>query len=355
MQQIIISIFLACFYMATYLAFGLLLPISNTQNHFRLCVIFVKGFFLYYLLFGILSLIMTLILAPLRYLSITWFGCILLTYLFILVFKNKILRSAIKVSINKIYHNKLATFFLFTIILSQVLYIVLDGNEGLVWDNLYYIGETTTNIFTDTIKQYDPYSGDKLNWLLAKNLFVAYGTHSSVMCQTFSLAPLVEYYITMTIVIVIISNAVSFIVFELYTHKKSNIILGMALSSWTLFWSFGYLSSPQNYVWSIPNAKFSVFPFVIIPMFYYCWKLFWDEDENFHKFDFFLVAASGCMINMTATIMSEILLLLFIFSYILYTKKLKRIIYICFAMFPCGIVLLYYFVGSKLGLLRYIP
>lgn len=351
MSQIILGVFLAIVYLTMFFLFGVLLIKDEVIDGNIIIFSLIKGFFLYYSVFGIIALIMTVLFMPLRYLSMTWMICLCIVCIYAVWKKGVVLRACLQ-KLKSVFSSQKGLFSLaLFIILLQIFFVISDGNEGLQMDNHYYIGTANTNIYTDTIGVYSPYSGLKLKWLFAKNLFVAWTTHSSVMGQIFGIKPLVEYNITLAIVTICLVNLLIFIFLKLVFKKNKYAILGLALSVWCIFWNWGYPSPSKYFFWSTGNVKMSIFPFVIVPVYFLFWMLMLKDENKKNGLNFLLVAMGGNAMGMTVTILSVVMLLVLGVSHVIIKRSISAVKYFCLAAVPSIVILLYY-CATILGFFR---
>ena len=86
--------------------------------------------------------------------------------------------------------NKREIAFLLVIISVQCIFLWLNMRYGSVWDNGEYVGSITTAIYTDTMKQYNAYSGNIFETFDWRECFITFEMHSAVICKMLSIHPL---------------------------------------------------------------------------------------------------------------------------------------------------------------------
>ena len=201
----VLVLYFFLYYMTGSLALHFL-PVGEMDD--RLSRRLVLGFFVYHSLFTIIALPMKLTLQPLSRLSALWCGCLAILLVLFLIFESKASLTRIK----KLFYdaslrgrsNAAAFLLLMAVILIQTVWFNLNDETFALWDQSYYIGDTATSLYTDTISQYNPYTGNQLDCLNKEYLLETYQNHSSVMCRLLHIHPLIEVRTVMASVVLIL-------------------------------------------------------------------------------------------------------------------------------------------------------
>lgn len=114
-------------------------------------------------------------------------------YVFILIITFFCLRRMVKLHLSYKRGKEIYKDFLLLAIIILIQWIVLMCNMcyGSVWDTSKYIGQISTALYTDTMQQYEPYSGKIYSFFDWKNCFIVYEMHSAVLCKLFQIHPLI--------------------------------------------------------------------------------------------------------------------------------------------------------------------
>lgn len=357
MQQIFIAILVTIFYISNFMCLGILfsgkMMIEDLFPNGRYLVV---GFVCYFALFGIVTFPFKLALLPLSSLSVTW-GIILIIFYMILFLKrrDKIFELIKKV---KTLFKRLSVSYIiiFLLILIQILFVLTDRNEGLIVDSSYYVGQSSTNIYTNTIDQYSAYSGRKIGWLFSKNLFISYHVHRSMIGQIFGLSPLVEGNISMTIIVIIVSDILVLMFLSLFSKDKKKILIVYTLAQFAVMMNWGYPAVSKWYYWSTFNGKTSVFPFIIVPAYLILFiKLVQFPEEKKYWLFMLLTTLAGDTIATTATILSIVFLGVYGIVWLGLKRNIRTIPYMMMVVSPSIIIYGVHIINSKGYLLRYIP
>mgnify|MGYP004528007235 CR=1 FL=1 len=357
MQQIFIAILVTIFYISNFMCLGILfsgkMMIEDLFPNGRYLVV---GFVCYFALFGIVTFPFKLALLPLSSLSVTW-GIILIIFYMILFFKrrDKIFELIKKVK-TLLKRLSVSYIIIFLLILIQILFVLTDRNEGLIVDSSYYVGQSSTNIYTNTIDQYSAYSGRKIGWLFSKNLFISYHVHRSMIGQIFGLSPLVEGNISMTIIVIIVSDILVLMFLSLFSKDIKKILIVYTLAQFAVMMNWGYPAVSKWYYWSTFNGKTSVFPFIIVPAYLILFiKLVQFPEEKKYWLFMLLTTLAGDTIATTATILSIVFLGVYGIVWLGLKRNIRTIPYMMMVVSPSIIIYGVHIINSKGYLLRYIP
>ncbi|MCD7884581.1 MAG: DUF6077 domain-containing protein [Lachnospiraceae bacterium] len=194
-------------YLCLYYMTGALVGKYVLSKQQDLPITVIVGFFCYFFLFTVVTLPLKLTLQPLSTLSLIWRVCMLLIVVLFFFTQREILREKI-FSLRAIMGTKDKYVFLLFLLLLLIQLIIINLNDEsyAMWDQSYYIGDASASLYTNTISQYDPYSGRLLSRLNTEYLLETYQNHTAVMCQIFGLHPLIENLTIMASAVVILYN-----------------------------------------------------------------------------------------------------------------------------------------------------
>lgn len=356
MRQLIIALLVSLLYLCNMECFGIILQSEIKKRNLQISSGISMGFIFYFALFGLVALPFKLTLAPLRSLSIAWLLILGLSYIVLIIKERDVLTQRLQqIKMNVIKH-PLACLCIAILVLLHIIFVLTDANDGLFIDNSYYIGQSATNIYTNTIDQYSAYSGLKLSRLFAKNIYTSWHVHRASIGQIFGLAPLVEANISMTILIIIVSDMLLLKIINFFTSNIKNIIIIYIVAELTIFWNWGYPAVCKWYYWSTFDGKTSVFPFIIIPMYLYIFLLIIKEPDKKGTWVFLLInTLAGNTITMTSSILSIPFLGIFGLVWFGFNRNWRIIPKIIIAMLP-SILIVGFYVASSMGyFLRYLP
>lgn len=192
-------------YLFLYYAVGSIVVRLVPAGDFSIPRTFVIGFFVYFFLFSVAALPMKFLLMPLSALAVLWACVLVLIVLLFLILERKDLHTKQSAWKSIFAGNQKYIAILFpALLLVQVILANLNGAAPDAWNQAYYLGDVSTSLYTNTISQYDPFTGKILEYLNPEYLLETYHNHGSVMCYLLKLHPMTERLTVMASVTVII-------------------------------------------------------------------------------------------------------------------------------------------------------
>ena len=146
-----------------------------------------------------------------------------------------------------------SVMFLFSgaAVLLQCLIVVLYKDTTV--DAAYYVGTVTTSVYTDTLGRYNPFNGAILKVFQARYVFSAYPMNNAVWCRLLGVHPIVQAKVVMSCMNVIIANLIIYQIGKRLfdgNRKKADLMLifvcilqlfcGTIYSSGTFFFTRSY-------------------------------------------------------------------------------------------------------------------
>ena len=260
-----ILLYLVLYYAAGSLVLKLV-PGAISSVPFR----FILGFFVYFFLFTAVTLPLKMTLQPLSLLSAVWgVILILLAAAFLLTGIPHVKASLASLRVFLSGRGKYVLAALLALILLQVFWFNLNDETYAIWDQSYYLGDTATSLYTNTISQYNPYTGRILDFLNTEYLLETYQNHGSVMCQIFSLHPMVENMTVMASVVIILYQLVFYEIGMLLFHNNrcKSILLVFFLFLLNVF-SFN-LYTAAEFLMIRPSEGKTILAVLILPTLFY--------------------------------------------------------------------------------------
>lgn len=230
MLQLIKAVAVTVLYLFFYYITGSLvlhfLPVPEEDS--RISGRLILGFFAYQFLFTVAALPMKMLLLPLSWLSAVWAGCLAVLFVLFLILE----RKAFAERVCRVFREgeRASLFLLAIVILAQLFLFNLNDETFALWDQSYYIGDTATSLYTNTISQYDPYTGYQLDNLNREYLLETYQNHSAVMCQLLHIHPMIEVRTVMTSVVILLYQLIFYEIGMLLFRRdrlKSAFMLGV--------------------------------------------------------------------------------------------------------------------------------
>ena len=180
-------------YLGAFYCMGMLFPARWHRN--RLADLLLLGFVTYFSVFQAVALPMKLAALPLHVLTLTWGGILAAVLIFVIAARRKNIAASLHVSFSE---EGTGWLFLYAAAALAVAVVLgLNTNHISDFDAGYYIGLPAASVYSDTIEQMNPFSGNMIGF--NKFYFLNTNTiHSAVMAQAFGVPPLVEEKFSLT-------------------------------------------------------------------------------------------------------------------------------------------------------------
>ncbi|MCD7715274.1 MAG: DUF6077 domain-containing protein [Lachnospiraceae bacterium] len=257
----LILLYLCFYYMFGSLAAKRIPAISDSRP-----LMIIVGVFCYFFLFSVITIPLKVTLQPLSTLSRIWTGVLLLLTALFLFFSRKGWRARLA-SCRRILNGKQKYLFLLflLLVLAQLIIVNLNRETYALWDQSYFIGDSATSLYTDTISQYDPYTGRILEKLDSEYLLETYQNHTAVMCQIFGLHPLVENRTIMASVVIILYNLIAWeLGLVLFHGNRAKSLLMNGFLTLLNFFSFNLYTAAEFLLFRPSEGK-TILAVLIIP------------------------------------------------------------------------------------------
>ena len=192
------------FYMAAFLSFGSIFTRRSSDKPFSYTKSWLFGFFAYHVLFQIIAVPVMLLQRPLSSLTGIWAVAVAAVILLASIRFGKVWFQTglerVKGLLGKdwIQWIPILTTGL-SVVLASCIYVSF-------WDATYYVGQVSFSVYTNTINQIDPLSGEWLQMFDFKHCLATYHVNDAVICQLFRIHPLIETKTIMVAVIAWLTN-----------------------------------------------------------------------------------------------------------------------------------------------------
>lgn len=309
------------------------------------------GFIFYFCLFGIIAVPMTLASLPL-----SWLTCVfmLLTVFIIassLIFCRKLWISLLtdaSVSVKKLSWTIVP---LTLVILFQMITVFTHIDTSA--DASYYIGKVTTDVYTNTMGHFSPYTGRALSKLDNRRVIACFPEYNAVISQLFHIHPLKQAKLIMPEILILLEN-ILFYHIGLYlfknNHKKATgflfFVFLINFFSYTLYTTSAFLFL-RTY-----EGK-SILGNLILPSMFYCFLMIWENDRKiFSKLLLFGISLGSCFFSSSSMLIVPIGLTAGLLPWIFKEKTYKNIFLYVLCILPNLAVCILYLLTSA-GILVY--
>lgn len=191
-----------------FFLFGSLITCRKKDQYFSVGDTILIGFFLYFGVFHLIALPMKVLLLPLSWLSLVWLITVMCTVIFSLILNYKSwTRRIVKTQIKDWW---LVVSIFFMVVLFQVILITNNIAYGSFADASYYIADSGRSVLTNTIEQYNQYTGIIRSELDPLYVLLTYTAHNSLISYVTGIHPLIIWRQVLGSLVIILSNLVIF-------------------------------------------------------------------------------------------------------------------------------------------------
>lgn len=186
-----------------YMAFGSFFEIRKGSK-WSLPVTVTVGFFAYYALFAIVALPVMLTYRPLSLLGGIWaVFCVIIPLISAFCYRKEWVRKFGDIRSD---FSSDRSFWIMIAVITVITVFLVVCSYSFTLDAAYYVAGVTTNVDTNMINVYDPFTGGWLDHFELRYVFATYYVNDAAVCQLLNLPALVETKSVMSAVVIIIVN-----------------------------------------------------------------------------------------------------------------------------------------------------
>lgn len=247
-----------------FFLFGSFITCRKKLGSFSIIDTLLIGFFLYFGLFQIFALPMKVLLMPLSYLCISWLIFVTIAVVVSLLFNRKYWIKFAKKTQIKDWWGMTLIFAIGVII--QIVVITNNISYGSFADASYYIADSARSVATNTIEQYNQYTGVLRSELDPLYVLLTYTAHNSMLSYITGIHPLIIWRQVMGAVVIILSNMVIYrIGCVVFKEKRGKAVIVWAV--WLLISFFTYSAyTPGGFLFYRAFEGKTILAVLIIPV-----------------------------------------------------------------------------------------
>ncbi len=305
------------------------------------------GFFAYYALFFVVCVPVMKMFRPLSMLTAIWVPVMAVIVVCSLFLHRRSLMEQIQKVTAFCKAHPLMVLAIAVIVGIQVVIVTTSYNFTL--DASFYVAGVSTNVETNMINVYDPFTGAWQDHFEMRYFFATYPVADAVVCQLTGIAPLVQTKSVMAAVVIILTNLAYYLIAEeLFENKQNEKILMLAfmlvmnMLFVTIYTSSTFLLT-RTYEGKaiVGNASIMVILYLFV---LYVKK----KDSRMFWVYLFICCLGSNTIASTANMLIPAELSIFFLPEILLSKRFKHLIPYVICMLP-GIILALAFVAYVKG------
>lgn len=203
------------------------------------------GFFAYHALFALFALPVMFTYRPLSLLSTLWcVPCMAVTAASAVIYRKEWIKWAAGFK-KEIASDR--TFYVAVCLITVLSVALTVMTYNFTLDAAYYVANVTTNVDTNMINVYDPFTGNWQDHFELRYVFATYYVNDAVICQLTHLPALVETKTVMSATVIIMVNALYALICRYFFSDSRRALLMYALMTAVNF-SFISIYTTSNFL-----------------------------------------------------------------------------------------------------------
>ena len=332
------------FYVVAFLSFGSLLTQRGDQKPFSYTKSWLFGFFAYHVLFQIIAVPVMFLQYPLSLLTNIWSVMVAVVVVLAALRYGKIWFETGLLRVKGLFGGDWIQWIPIlvagaSVVLVSVIYVSF-------WDATYYVGQVSFSVYTNTINQIDPLSGDWLSVFDLKHCLATYHVNDAVICQRFGIHPLIETKTVMVAVIAWLTNILYYrLGCRLFRDNKETVAIFMLLTLvLNVFTYSAYTASSffmyRTYEGKAITANVSI-PFVICLLL----KLYKEGESRELWQQLLLIAWGSVAIASSAMFLAPAAIAAGVVPYLIWKKRPAMLLKLAMVAIPSIAVFACYLLG----------
>ncbi|MCI6044203.1 DUF6077 domain-containing protein [bacterium] len=350
-MNIIVVCLLALYQLYTFFAFGSLIVKISKQEIPSISMTFFYGFLYYFIIFALFALPCIFTHQKLSTLTSIWIIVSTIITLSSTTLSFKAWMTLLKAIPEKLKLHRWMILLLIFALLMQMLFVFTHMDNTA--DASYYIGKVTTDVYTDTLGHYDPYTGKQLYSLDTRRVIACFPEYNAVISQFFHIHPLKQAKLIMPELIILMINIIYYQIGLLLFNNNRKKTCGMVFFIFILnLYSYTIYTSSTFLLTRTYEGK-SILANLIIPGMIYCFLSFWKENNiSFAKLLLLGISFSSCVFSSSSMLIVPVGLTAGLWPWIVKEKKYSQLLWYVLCVFPNLLVCVLYLLTSH-GYLNY--
>lgn len=344
-MNIIMVCFLFALQIFIFFASGIILCKFIHLNISSITLTFFAGFIFYFCIFGIIAIPMILLSFPLSSLTYTMMAITLLLVIVAIILYRKqwfLLPKNILTATRQ--HSYMIIPLSFAVLFIE---IVIFNHIDWSADASYYIGKVTTDVYTNTMGHYDPYTGNKLQVLDSRRIFACFPEYNAVISQFFQIHPLKQAKLIIPQIMALFTCILYYqIGLRLFHGNKKKADCLVCITILLDFFSNTIYTNSTFLLTRTYEGK-SILANIIIPGMIYCFIVIWQTHESSYMKLLFAISLCSCFISSSSMLIIPVGLTAGLIPWILKEKSWKNIKFYIACILPNLIICVCYLLAVK--------
>ena len=324
-----------------FFLFGSLITGRFKKTGFSATISIITGFFVMLIVFDLCCFPVMLKWRPLSLLSGIWLGVTLVLCILAIVTGYKSFKQCFKEIGAFAAKNRLFTVGVILLVLVQLVIIGLSYDFTL--DASYYVARVTTDVTTDTINIYDPYTGEWTDHFEFRYFFSTYPTLCAVVCSLTGIHPLTFMKIVMSLTVVIMYNMLLFMIGrELFPESVNRVFVFMFFAGIMLFF-FSSIYTPAQFLVTRSYEGKAILGNVVLPFIIYLTMLIYKDVKQTDRYIYLFITCLGATaLSNSANMLLPMMLFCMLLPAFIRFRDRRILISACLSAAPCIILMLLY-------------
>ncbi|MFR3184796.1 MAG: DUF6077 domain-containing protein [Ruminococcus sp.] len=309
-------------------------------------IVLITGFLYYFIFFAVFAWICIFTFQKLSLLTYTWMGFSLIITALSTIFNFKLWMKRFFCIPQILRSHNFFFVVLAASIIIQIMFVFTHIDTSA--DASYYIGKVTTDVYTNTLGQFDPYTGEKLLSLDSRRAISCLPEYNAVISQFFGIHPLFQAKLIFPELMILIANIIYYQIGLLLFDNNRRKADGMVFFTFLLnLYSYTQYTSSTFLLTRTYEGK-SILANIIIPGLIFSFFLLWKKGHILLcKLLLLGFSLSSCIFSSSSMMIVPVALTAGIIPWIIKERKWKMIGWYILYLLPNLIVCILYLASSK--------
>lgn len=325
---------------------GLLLCTLLNLNVKSITLTLLTGFLSFFCLFGIIAIPMIFMSCKLSTLTYTIMILSAIIIILSLIFGYKRYPLFFKRLLKNIQqHSYMIIFLILAVFIQQ---LIIFNHIDWSADASYYIGKVTTDVYTNTMGHYNPYTGAALKSLDSRRVFACFQEFNAVIAQFFNIHPLKQAKLIMPQILALMTSILYYQVgLQLFDgNKKKSDLLVFFVVLLDIFSNTIYTNS--TFLLTRTYEGKSILANIIIPAMIYCFLRLWKKYQiKLTNILLIIISFSSCIFTASSMMIVPVGLTAGLLPWIIKEREWKKIPLYILCVIPNMFVCIVYLLASK--------
>lgn len=303
------------------------------------------GFFTYYAAFAIFAIPLMLTYRPLSLLASVWSVVCVLAAVVSVVLYGRQWREKIAGALAGIRDHKM--FAVSVLVIAAACTIIAVVTYSFTLDAAYYVASVATNVDTNMINVYDPFTGNWLDHFELRYAFATYYVNDAVVCRLTGIPALVETKGVMSATVMLLVNILYVHICRYFYDDDRRAVLMYVFMTLINFMFISIYTTSNFLMTRTYEGKSIVANISIVLIFVIFMELIKDSERNGLFLMLFMTCLGTATVSSTANMVIPAQVFVFFVPYALLNRKPKMIIRVLGCIVPELVMMLIYVLYVK--------